>query len=79
LHSKNGINLSPILYYREEEKSSRRKGDLSKKTLFEKSLFFFEKGVDKREKIVYNTVVILRQQVPVKAKAFLPRCDKRNE
>jgi hypothetical protein len=52
---------------------------VSKKTFFEKSLFFFEKRVDKREKIVYNTVVILRQQVPVKAKAFLPRCDKRNE
>ena len=34
---------------------------------------FFKKGIDKPLRLWYNTCVIQRQQVPVKAKAFLPR------
>ena len=34
---------------------------------------FFKKGVDKPFSLWYNTCVIQRQQVPVKADAFLPR------
>ena len=34
---------------------------------------FFQKGVDKPSRLWYNTCVIQRQQVPVKADAFLPR------
>ena len=34
---------------------------------------FFQKGVDKLFRLWYNTSVIQRQQVPVKADAFLPR------
>ena len=34
---------------------------------------FFKKGVDKAFSLWYNTCVIQRQQVPVKADAFLPR------
>ena len=34
---------------------------------------FFKKGIDKPSRLWYNTCVIQRQQVPVKADAFLPR------
>jgi len=33
----------------------------------------FKKAIDKPFRFVYNTIGILRQQVPVKAQAFLPR------
>jgi len=36
----------------------------------------FQKTLDKQASGVYNISGILRQQVPVKAQAFLPRCDK---
>ncbi len=40
-----------------------------------KTLKIFQKPIDKRIFIVYNIQGILRQQVPVKAKALLPRKD----
>ena len=42
---------------------------------FEKNYKKFQKPLDKRGSLRYNTLGILRQQVPVKALAFLPRCD----